>query len=352
LAIRAVYPFPGPGSTFFHFRLDSGPSGRYDPGMSKKTAWTAALALILFGCKQEAPEPEPVAPEPAPPKPAPVVDDRGPVTVLLLGMPTCPGTQKITEFLRTYEGEKPDDVALKRLDVPFGSDPLEAEDPKAIGFPYAIDKDRAMATKLEFFYYPTLYILDRDGDVRFKGDCDPEEFKNMVNEIRIEKKGDPKKTYTKPLPPVGKSLPAFSGPLLDGKTVSSEEMRGAKGTLLFVGSTSCPFSKQATYELAGIDTEYRKKQISTLIISVRQPVGAIRGFYAKAAPDIPILVDPSGSIGHGTLAAEGVPFFYLVGADGNLLVRQPFTNRAARIALANLLGEPAPDIPEDRGGAG
>jgi hypothetical protein len=211
-----------------------------------------------------------------------------------------------------------------------------------------------MANRLEFFYYPTLYILDRDGEVRFKGDCDPEEFKSMVNEIRVEKKGDPKKTYTRPLPPVGTSLPAFSGPLLDGKTLSSKELlaRGSKGTLLFVGSTSCPFSKQATYELACIDDEYRKKQISTLIISVRQPVGAIRGFYTKVTPDIPVLVDSDGSIGHGSLAAEGVPFFYLVGADGNLLVRQPFTNRAARIALANLLGEPPPDIPEERGGAG
>jgi hypothetical protein len=93
----------------------------------------------------------------------------------------------------------------------------------------ALDKDRKLAEKLDFFYYPTLYVFDRDSELRFAGGCDAQRLPEMVAEIAGEKPGAPKKMYSLTQPAAGAAAPAFSARSLDGKDVALESLRGMEG---------------------------------------------------------------------------------------------------------------------------
>jgi len=299
--------------------------------MNRRTLLAGALAVVSTALAQ------PGTPRPAP---HPLPDHKGSVLVLLLGMPGCPGTETATVFLAGYKSAIPGGVSILRLDVPPPDGKLEPAT-NNIGIPRAFDTGRVIATKLEFFFYPTLYLLDRDGVVRFAGSCEPAKVKEMVAEVAAEEPGAPKKMYTPPLLALGAPMPEWSGTNLAGKAVTLASLRGEKATVLFFGAVSCPFSNKALESLPKLAKDYAGKGVSVTIVTRSAADAATRSLHAKAAPGIPVVADPMDAIGKAVCHVPAVPFFFVLDGTGKATARQPFTDAAARAALDAAGGTPA-----------
>ena len=88
------------------------------------------------------------------------------------------------------------------------------------GYHYGVDDGRTIAEALSFFYYPTLYILDREGKVRYCGTCDENRVPEIVNTIVEEKPGANKTLFSPMMLGKGDKVPDFSAGSLEGKTVN------------------------------------------------------------------------------------------------------------------------------------
>jgi len=263
---------------------------------------------------------------------------RGKVLLLVMGMPGCSGTEKATEFLISYAKNKPSDVDLLRIDVP----PPEGEMPSIskweAPFSREVDSDRKVADRLEFFFYPTFYILDREGEVRFSGECRPEEVEKMVREICSEKAGSEKHHYMPPMPKVGAVAENFTGTTVDKVKLSLDELGKGKSVFLFFGSTMCPFSKIATADLPGLAKDYGNREVSFAIVHRGANDDKVKLFYSEKAPGIPVIADENGSISEKEFGVCSVPYFYLLDKKCTIIQRQPFTAESARSALNSMLG--------------
>jgi len=277
---------------------------------------------------------------------------RGKVLVLLMGMPGCSGTEKATEFLSTYAKEKPSDAAILRIDVPGPDGELSFLSNWKAPFNREIDTGRKIADRLDFFYYPTLYILDRDGEVRFAGECKPEDVKKMVSEICSEKQGSEKHSYMPPMPKIGDTAAGFTGAGIDKAPTSLDKLSGGKALFLFFGSTACPFSRKATDDLPGLISSYGSRGISFAIVHMGAGDEKAKAFYAEKAPGVPVVIDESGSIGEREFGVTTVPFFYLLDNKRIIVERQPFTAESAKSALNTMLGIKIDDAGAKKPGAG
>jgi peroxiredoxin len=301
-----------------------------------------ALALLagLAGCGRE-----------APPAGGALDGYKGKVLVLLLGAPGCPGTGAATEFLTGYLQEAPPEVAVLRLDVPVPGGPL-GQDPGAVSIPRKTDPERKVAEKLGFFFYPTLYILDRDGAVRFSGGCEPARVREVVAALVAEKPGEAKRSFTPPLLEVGAAAPAFAGQTPAGAELAPEKLRGAKATLLFFGATDCPFSNQALATLPALAKDYDARGAAVAVVT-RSPAGeATAKLHQEQAPGVAVLCDPEDRVGRGLYRVPAVPFYYALDAGGKVAARGPFTELAARAGLQRALGLAGSAPPPASTGAG
>lgn len=113
-------------------------------------------------------------------------EHQGRVLILLLGRDGCPGTEKATATLDDYIPVKPENVSVVRLDVPLPDEDLKPTSEWNHQYPRLVDTDRKIADKLDFFYYPTLYIFDGQGKNRYIGSLDIDKLKFMVQEITVK----------------------------------------------------------------------------------------------------------------------------------------------------------------------
>ncbi|MBN1917332.1 MAG: redoxin domain-containing protein [Verrucomicrobia bacterium] len=271
---------------------------------------------------------------------------KGRVLVLLLGMEGCPGTRAATEFLGDYIEEMPEGASVVRLDVPPPDGQTNAADAAKLPVVYGVDRDRLVADTLEFFYYPTLYVLDGDGEVRFSGECDPERVPQMVAEILAEKPGDKKHVYTPPLPAAGTAAPSFTGVTLAGDVAALDGMRGAKGTVLVFATTACPFSVGAMPAMQQLAEDFRGQGVAVIVVNWGEAADVIQPIYADRAPGLTVIVDEAREIS-GAYNIGVAPFAFVLDADGKVAARMPYTLDDATRAVNVLLGlaEQAPTIP-------
>jgi peroxiredoxin len=259
------------------------------------------------------------------------------VVILLLGREDCPGTAKATLALDGYAQDRPRGVEVIRVDVP-----LPGEDYRAGGtwdhpFARVVDNGRRLAGELEFFFYPTLYVFDRDGELRFSGGCDAAALRGMTREILAEKEGVAKKTYTVPLLPLGQPAPVFAAADLNGRPAGLSALRGERATLLFFSDTTCPYTVAELGNLRALAEARRAQGVNVIIVSRGAAPAQSRPVYEKLAPGVPVVHDADGAV-FRAYGLDAVPFFYLL--DGGLLVvkRRSFTAEAAAGAVDSLLG--------------
>jgi peroxiredoxin len=264
-------------------------------------------------------------------------DHHGRVLILLVGADGCPGTAKATTALDQYISAKPKSVSVMRLDVPL---PKEMHKPTSAwkhSFPRFTDKGRKIADKLEFFYYPTLYVFDGQGMKRYAGACDKGKIARMAREILAEKPGAKKKVYTLPMPAVGKSAPAFSGKMLTGKAATRASLMKKRGLLVIFSRTSCPFSAGEIPQFKDIAGRYRDKGVGVVVVNQEEELGTIKPVYEKKCAGVPVIWDRSGDICK-SYGVDAVPFFFLLNEDGKIVARRSFAHPAAVNSINAMLG--------------
>jgi peroxiredoxin len=259
------------------------------------------------------------------------------VLLVLLGREGCPGTRKATAVLDSYVPRRPAGVDVIRVDVPLPGERYVPIAGWGRPYGYAVDAGRRLAGELDFFFYPTLYVFDRDGELRFAGGCELARVEAMVGELLAERPGAPKRSYSLALVPEGQPAPDFAGTDPDGGPAALEALRGVRATLLFFAASSCPFSVQELANLRGIAEAYRDKGVAVAIINRGQTAEEIRPVYRRHVPELPVVWDRSGEICRA-YGVDAVPFYYLLDADGKVVRRRSFTPAAAAGAVNALLG--------------
>lgn len=267
-----------------------------------------------------------------------IFGQKGKVVVALLGIDGCPQTKIATEVLARMSQDCPADLVLARLDVPVQSDsPFKPLANWTYNYRYAVDADRAAADRLGFFYYPTLYILDRDGEVRYSGSCDEAKLKAMVSEIQLEKLGDPKKIYTPTLPAIGTQAPLFRAKNLEGGEIELKPLADKGPTLLFFTSVACPFSIQAARKLPALEQEFRGKDVGIIVIEKGTDAAVINTTYLQIGFSNRVIMDTDNAISQ-KYGVEPVPFYFVIDKAGKIAARGPYTESAASQAIGMLLG--------------
>ncbi|HOX05518.1 MAG TPA: TlpA disulfide reductase family protein [Planctomycetota bacterium] len=257
--------------------------------------------------------------------------------VLLLGREGCPGTARATQVLDDYAPVKPSGVTVLRVDVPLPGE--DYKPPAGWQHPYRriVDDGRRLAGELEFFFYPTLYVLDRDGELRFAGGCDAERLRGMVGEILAEKPGAPKKSYSLPLVAEGRPAPDFAAADLGGKALGLAALRGERATLLFFSDTTCPFTVAELDNLRKLAETHRSGGVNVAIVSRGAAPAESRPVYEKLAPGVPVVHDADGAI-FRAYGLDAVPFYYLLDGQLKVVKRRSFTAAAASGAISAFLG--------------
>lgn len=282
-----------------------------------------------------------LGPKGPPPVPDLVSQNKGQVVVALLGMQGCPGTEQATTFLADYSRTKPAGVVVYRVDVPSQGMPLKKADNLDSNIQYRVDSRRRVADWFEFFFYPTLYIVDPCGVVRFAGGCEPEKVKMMVSEILAEKPGTPGKIYTPPLVKVGDVIPDFRLPDIQNREVSLGSVCAGKGTFLFFSATTCPFSVSALKDLERLKKKFKGGEFGFVIVGFGEKAAAIKDVYASQSPGSQVLADADKSASATHFRVPAVPFFYVLDKDRRVLGRGPFTYKSAEAVLTGMGGRGA-----------
>jgi peroxiredoxin len=219
--------------------------------------------------------------------------------------------------------------------------PLAGEQLKVGAWDHAyqrrIDKDRRLADRLGFFYYPTLYVFDGDGELRFTGGWDQGRVETMVKEMLAERPGGAKKSYTLAMPAVGEAGPGFSGQRLTGEAVTLDSLRGSRGTLLVFAKTSCPFTVEALPSIKSAAGEYAAKGVAVIVVNMGEEQEQIRSVYEKDASGVPVVCDRDGQISR-KYGVDVTPFYFLLDKDGKIVQRRSYTPVAASGAVNGLLG--------------
>jgi len=262
---------------------------------------------------------------------------KGEVLLLLLGRNDCPGTRKATAVLDEYVNIKPAGITIIRVDVPLPNETLKADAEWSHKFSQIIDKDRAIANQLDFFYYPTLYIFDSDGMLRFEGGCDKTNLDNIVKEILSEKQGQTKKNFSNLIPLQGATAPDFSGTMLSGENVTLNSLLGEKATLLFFAQTFCPFTIEELPNLAEIAKNFKDKGIKIIIINRGEEADTIRPIYEKYCPEIMVIWDKTEEISKA-YGIDVTPYYFLLATDKKIVKRRSFTAQAGTNSLNAFLG--------------
>jgi peroxiredoxin len=296
---------------------------------------------IFFSCASSAPR-------------TPAVDlasYRGDVLVLVIGSPTCPGTKALTKKFSDYDRGKPTGVTVMRIDVPPPGGEIKKPAQWTEAWPYHVDNSRVIAEELAFFYYPTMYILDKEGEVRYSGDWE-DAVPEYVNEILAEKPGAKKRMFSPTMLDVGEKAAYFSGTTLDQRKVSTADFSRAKATLLIFSSTTCPFSKKAVASAPKLLEEFGPKNGSVIIVDAGGNPSSIRSYYDEKTPGVPVLSDEEQTISKDKYGVQTYPFFYVFDGKGAVAHRMPYTEEAARTAMQATLGLIKGDVKIEAKGAG
>jgi len=249
------------------------------------------------------------------------------ILILLLGRDAFPGTEKATVVLDDYVKNKPSGVTVLRVDVPLPGETLEPFFQWSHSFDRIYDNGRVIADQLSFFYYPTLYIFDKDGVLRFQGGCDIHEFPAIVNDILAEKSGDQKRIYSRIMLRAGTQAPLFSAKKIDGLSTDLQSISGNKGILIFFARETCALSLKELDNLDRLVAPLNREGIATVVIVQDEGKSSLESFR-KYADRMTIIPDVGNTI-FNKYSVTVTPYFYLVGNCGTIFSHRSFTERAA-----------------------
>jgi peroxiredoxin/outer membrane lipoprotein-sorting protein len=116
----------------------------------------------------------------------------------------------------------------------------------------------------------------------------------------------------------GNPLPAFKCTTLDGKTFSSDQLKGSVTILDFWSTTCAP----CLTELPNLDQIYQANKAAGLqayAVNEQDDNNTIQQFVDQAKLSMPVLVDGDSSVGKLFGVESGLPITVVVGKDGNVV---------------------------------
>ena len=264
---------------------------------------------------------------------------RGQVLVLLLGMEGCSGTERATPMLAEFDRAKPAGVVVYRIDVPPPGRRIRPASNLPAGLNYAVDRDRALAMRLEFFFYPTFFILDREGEVRFSGGCEAASLRRMTEEILAEPRGSEKRFYTPQLARVGQLVPDMTVRTIAGAEVALHDLCDTNGVFVYFASSGCPFSREGLAAMEVVKQRFKASGLRFVAVGFGDTADECSSRLYGHSPGMVFLEDPEKILG-GQFGVTGVPVFFILDKDLRVKERHPFTPDAATMALSHALGVP------------
>jgi len=263
-----------------------------------------------------------------------ITQNKGRIVVALFGMEGCSATETATRFLSELSKTKAEGIKICRVDVPPPGKAVERVKSLDPGIEYVVDNGRRMAGRLGFFFYPTLYIFDRDGIIRFSGGCEPDKVRVMISELSAEPSDAPKKMYNKPQIKAGDIVEDFNIPDADGKAVSLASLCEEAGVILLFGNTTCSFSMEAVDDLERLKKDFAAAKLAWAVLNIGQSADKIRDVYDEKAPGRRLLVDADGSLSAKYFGVTAVPFYSILDRDRKVYACGPFVYDAVRSAFA------------------
>ena len=293
--------------------------------------------LVLLSCRKEEPPPVTAGPGTGLGPAEFLLNSRqdGKIQVVLLGMQSCATTRAHSRELSKLAPTLGESVVVGRIDVPPPKSFLQPVERFPHGYYYGFDENREIADALEFFYYPTLYIIDADGEIRYSGGLEEAELGEMLAEIEAEQPGDEKACFLPPTPEVGAQAPEITGKNLEGVPQDIGYGDGSGPVVLFFTSVTCPFSSQALEGLPDTLLDFEVDDYTLLVVE-KEPDLA-EDLYETAGIEGIVLNDADGKL-REAFGVEPVPFFFVVGEDGQVAARGPYTESRLIEALGQALG--------------
>jgi thiol-disulfide isomerase/thioredoxin len=140
--------------------------------------------------------------------------------------------------------------------------------------------------------------------------------------------------------PLGTTLPAFRLYDLDGRSVSSDDLRGARGVLVAFICPHCPFVKHIRQEFAAFAREYAARGLAVVAINSNDiaafPQDGADGMRDEARStgySFPYMLDERQDVAKAFHAAC-TPDFFLFDAAGSLAYRGQFDDSRPGNGLA------------------
>jgi len=124
-----------------------------------------------------------------------------------------------------------------------------------------------------------------------------------------------------PPPKIGDPAPAFTLQTLDGKTVSSESLKG-KTVLIDFWATWCGPCRQALPEIKSLSKKNAGQSLVVISVSVDDNKAALEDFVHKNGMDWLQAWDPQGKVTNGVFGISDFPNYVLIDAKGRVAYRQ------------------------------
>jgi len=195
---------------------------------------------------------------------------------------------------------------------------------KPLPFPVYRDGSAAMARAFDATAYPTFVVVDKFGNVRYRGKFPPvRRLAEWVSAMLAETKdagpdapqfGQAQLDYPSLL--AGTKLPALTG----GPVKPLGQYAGRKGLLAVFVDTHCPFSEIAVGNMPGVGNKLARQGIACVLVNLDDPEPAVRNYYAKHKADSPVLFDATPAT-KNLWAVTSVPTVIFLDAKGGLLYR-------------------------------
>ncbi|MDP9069560.1 MAG: TlpA family protein disulfide reductase [Actinomycetota bacterium] len=115
-------------------------------------------------------------------------------------------------------------------------------------------------------------------------------------------------------------LPSFTLPLLDGGTLSNDDLQGQPVVLNFWASWCAPCREEAPL-LEELWREYREQGVRFVGVNVQDNELGARDFQKEFGVTYPIALDPRDELA-GPLGVLGLPQTFFIGPDGRFLEQQ------------------------------
>jgi peroxiredoxin len=127
---------------------------------------------------------------------------------------------------------------------------------------------------------------------------------------------------------VGKEAPAFSLKNIDGKTVSLDNFKSSKGTIVIFTCNHCPYSKMYEDRIVALDAKFKGQGYPVVAINPNDPTAYPEDSFdqmkkraKKKGFTFPYLVDETQDIAKAYAATRTPHVYLLENAGGKFIVR-------------------------------